>query len=203
MRIYLIRHGKTNRNDHPELIGQSPEEPLNELGKEQAKLLGERFKKENIKFDEVYCSPYIRALDTCKIVTSLLDNQITIDERLREYGTGMATDKVRHEIINEDIFNRMMELGMHFAWEGGESLFDVEKRASLWLYDTLQKHKDTSNNIAVFSHGMVIKTLLHYIMQFDHHLSWRIDIKNTAISTLDYKLDHWFPKTINDTAHLK
>ena len=203
MRLHLIRHGQTERNKHPEIIGQAPEEPLSDKGKEQAKLLGQRLQAEQLSFKEVYCSPYKRALDTCHIATGLTSDQLTIDQNLREYGTGLMEDKLRHEVITEDIFNQMNVLGMHFAWPEGDSLYDVEQRAAIWLYRAIQKHQHTTDSIGVFTHGMVIKCLLHFIMQFDHKLTWGMDIKNTAITMLDYKLNHWFVKRINDTGHLQ
>lgn len=201
MRLYLIRHGQTHRNRNNDLIGQSPEEPLSTKGAQQAEVLGKRLKDEGISFAEVYCSPYDRARTTCQLALGI-DVKMIIDERLREYSTGSAQDKQRHEMITEETLKRMMELGMHFGWPEGETLFEVEKRAAQWLFDVIQKHQDTNANIAAFSHGMTLKCLLHYILQFDHKLTWRMDINNTGISILDYKLNHWFIKTINDRAHL-
>ena len=36
--LHLIRHGQTNRNAIPDLIGQSPDEPLSDIGKSKPKL---------------------------------------------------------------------------------------------------------------------------------------------------------------------
>lgn len=202
MRLYIFRHGQTARNLHPELIGQSPTEPLSEMGVQQAQLLGKRIKNEGIKFEEIYSSPYKRAMETCHLALDVSGDHITVDDNLREYSTGDAQDKLRHELVTEDMFSRMMDLGMHFGWPNGETLFEVEKRAALWLYSMLQKHRHDIGNIAVFSHGMLIKCLLHYILQFDHKMAWRLSIDNTSVSVLDYKLDHWFLKSINDQEHL-
>ena len=204
MRLYLIRHGTTSRNlPGNQLIGQSIDEPLTKHGEDQAMLLGKRLAKEGIVFKEVYCSPYKRAVDTCKWACSYIDapKPIIVDE-LREYSTGEATNKNRSEVITAEVFEAMNELGMHFNYVGGENLFAVENRMAKWLFEVMQKYKDTNENIAAFSHGTAIKCLLHYIMNFEHKLTWRISIDNTSMSVFDYKLDHWFVRRINDLAHL-
>jgi 2,3-bisphosphoglycerate-dependent phosphoglycerate mutase len=208
MRIFFIRHGQTERNiNGRHLIGQSSTEPLNETGRNQAKLLGQRLKKDGIVLQDVYSSPYSRALETCKIALGeayTKENQPTINiaEELREYSTGEATGKNRGDVITMDVLSEMNELGMHFHYPGGESLFEVEKRTAHWLYSIIQQHKDTSANIAAFSHSMTLKCLIHYILNFDHRMVWRLDIENTSMSVFEYKLDHWFIKSINDTKHL-
>ena len=201
MRLYLVRHGQTNRNQHPEFIGQAPDEPLTELGLKQARKLGDWLSTNKVEFKAVYCSPYKRALDTCHLALPKHPN-ITVVEELREYSTGDAENKKRHEMITEEILDEMMELGMHFKWPKGESLFEVEQRSAKWFHTMLQKHKHDIDNIAIFSHGMTIKCLLHFIMQFDHKLTWRTTLDNTSMSILDFKLDHWFLKSINTTPHL-
>ena len=200
MKIYLIRHGQTGRNANPDLIGQSPEEPLSELGVQQAMALGKRFQAEAMAFKEVYCSPYKRAMQTCHL--ALPDCKPTVVDDLREYSAGEAEDCSRSEMITFETLNAMRELGMHFTWPGGETLFEVEERAAKWLYQVMQQYKDERVNLAVFSHGMTIKCLLHYIMQFDHHTTWRIDLRNTSVSVVEYKLGHRFIKSINDNKHL-
>lgn len=91
----------------------------------------------------------------------------------------------------------------------------VERRASKWLEDAILYNKDMIREtgmrgaasmepmeIAVFSHGMTIKTLLHYIMGFDHDFIWKLTLENTSISKLYFGKDGWRLLTINDYAHL-
>lgn len=71
--IYLIRHEESvmNVNDHL-ISGRSAPSPLSEKRVRQAHLFGERLKKENIKFESVYASTTLRALDTAKISINYL-----------------------------------------------------------------------------------------------------------------------------------
>jgi broad specificity phosphatase PhoE len=57
-------------------------------------------------------------------------------------------------------------------------------------------------NIFVFSHGMTIKCLLHYIMGFDQGFTWKLTLENTSISKLYFSQEGWRLLTINDHAHL-
>jgi len=97
--------------------------------------------------------------------------------------------------------------GMGFKFPNGESLLDVEFIASRWLGKEIVSNPFTRNDkplkIAIFSHGMTIKCLLHWIMQFDHRMTWKIKTENTSISTVHLKNGEWFIESINDTSHLK
>ncbi len=49
---------------------------------------------------------------------------------------------------------------------------------------------------------MTIKCLLHHIMGFDKHLTWKVTIDNTSVSRLHFGKDGWRILSINDSAHL-
>lgn len=200
MKLYLIRHGQTERNvKSNQFVGQSSNEPLTDFGKKQAELLGKRFRRDKLVFDKVYSSPYDRAKTTCLI--SCKQEPIIADE-LREYSTGEAEDKNRAEVFTYDAVMEMVGLGMHFGHKGGETLYEVEKRAAKWLYQVMQEYQNTEYKIAAFSHGMTIKTIMHYIMEFDQKMTWRINLDNTSITHFEFKLGQWFLNGVNDTRHL-
>ena len=87
--IYIIRHGKTERNQANVLQGRS-DYPLNDEGIRQAEAAADRLR--NIRFDHVFSSPLTRAVQTAKIVVP--DLEPVIDERLIEmdYGPYEGTD---------------------------------------------------------------------------------------------------------------
>lgn len=213
--LYLIRHGQTPTNSDGNTIGQTGDSPLTEKGRLQAHLLGERFAyKDQVTFDKVYSSDYVRAHDTAKIVTG--NNQpIILAEELREYSAGDWIGSNRNEIHNAPTLLRMAAMTNAFLPPNGESLHMVERRASKWLEDTIlynklvqeeagRRHvkKLPPQNIFVFSHGMTIKCLLHYIMGFDQSFTWKVTLENTSISKLYFDNKGWRLLTINDHAHL-
>jgi len=213
--LWLIRHGQTAVNADGNTVGQTGDSPLTEKGRLQAQLLGERLAyKDKVSFDKVFASSYIRAHDTAKIATG--DNQpIIVTPELREYSAGDWTGNLRHNIYNVPTLLRMAAMTNAFLPPNGESLHMVERRASVWLeenvlYNSLVKEEASRRhvkklppqNIFVFSHGMTIKCLLHYIMGFDQSFTWKITLENTSISKLYFDNKGWRLLTINDHAHL-
>ena len=216
--LYLIRHGQSETNTNPDHMGQTAEVKLTDLGERQAELLGERFAKEKTEFDFVFSSPYKRALDTANIVLGMSSNnteQMIIQTlRLREYDAGDWTGVSRKATITKDINLRMGFLNHSFQPPNGESLSEVERRASGWLEDSIlynpmmqkaaveAKTEGRILKIAAFSHGMTIKTLLHHIMGFDKNFTWKVSIYNTSICRLSFGSVGWGLGCINDISHL-
>jgi alpha-ribazole phosphatase len=205
--FYLIRHGQTERNTQ-DLIGQSAEEPLNETGKQQVQKLAERFKKENLVFDVVYYSSYVRAVETFQIACAAFINTVPsyCVADLREIYQGDACGYSRANLYTPETKEKMDYSGMGFRWENGEAMYDVEHRVSQWLEKEILNNPftrvDKPLKIAVFSHGIALKCLLHYIMQFDHRMTWRLSIANTSITRVKVKNGQWFIHSINDYSHL-
>ncbi|MGI0058725.1 MAG: phosphoglycerate mutase family protein [Nitrosotalea sp.] len=74
--LYLIRHGQSEINAMPDMVGQKEDSRLTGKGRNQAKLLGQRFAKEGKKLDSVYTSPYVRANDTCQIAMAEIPDDL-------------------------------------------------------------------------------------------------------------------------------
>lgn len=202
--LYLIRHGESVQNTKPDMIGQEPDEPLSKTGEAQAKALGRYFSINNINFDLIFCSSYARAHSTARIACQQFTDQFpVIVPELREYSAGDMKGSKRSEVLTPDIVAAMENLGMLFKFPNGESLYEVQQRASRWLYDVVLSAPYTkSRKVALFSHGMTIKCLLQYVMQFDQKMTWRVTLDNTSVSVLEFKSGLWFIKSINDTKHL-
>ena len=66
MKLHLIRHARTAANSKG-LLACDPEEPLNSNGTQQAELLAKYLKK--LSFDEIWCSPLLRARQTLEPFT--------------------------------------------------------------------------------------------------------------------------------------
>lgn len=215
--LWLIRHGQSEVNAKRDIVGQTGDSLLTEKGRNQAQLLGERLAyKDKVSFDKVYSSDYTRAHDTAKIATG--NNQpIILAPEVREYSAGDWTGNIRHQVYDVPTLLRMAAMTSAFLPPNGESMHMVERRASKWLEDTIlynklvQEEADRRHvlklppqNIFVFSHGMTIKCLLHYIMGFDQSFTWKLTLENTSISKLYFSnyQEGWRLLTINDHAHL-
>ena len=199
--LYLIRHGQSEVNTRPDEMGQSPDVPLSLEGQQQVIKLHDRFKKDGLIFAKVYSSDYKRAYDTA---TGIYQTYPIKVPALREYSAGDWTGLKRSETLTPEV---LMEMNIHnhqFLPPNGESLSQVERRVSKWLEEDILYNRDMNgNNIAIFSHGMTIKCLLHHIMGFDKSFTWKISIDNTSITHLSFGAKGWALHSINDTSHLK
>lgn len=214
--LTLVRHGQSTTNANPDLMGQQADTPLSDKGRKQAVLLGYRLAKEESKIDKLYSSHYTRAYDTARFATLNVPNPgIVIAEDLREYSAGDWTHASRKDTITLPVQARMGLMAHGFLPPNGESLHQVERRASLWVEENILYNKDVietakarrasgekPQNIFCFSHGMTIKCLLHYVMGFDQNFTWKVTIENTSMSKLYFGKEGWRLLSINDHSHL-
>ncbi len=145
--IYFVRHGQTDYNLNKIFAGQQ-DIPLNNNGIEQAKQTALALK--NIKFDVCFCSPLIRAKQTCYEILKYHDNLSPIfDDRLKERCYG----KLENQPVNSIKFNR---------WKVGaddeqtknlniETIMQVYNRVSDFFDEVLKKYED--KNILVIAHS--------------------------------------------------
>ncbi|KAL0209788.1 hypothetical protein P9112_009872 [Eukaryota sp. TZLM1-RC] len=208
LRILFIRHAECEANIQQHLIaGRQPESPLSELGKQQSILLGERLK--HIINPLVYTSPLVRAKETARIaLPNDVFSQATVVPELQEFTNGDWDGKSRHDVYTSEQLLKINTAGYLFKPPNGESQRMVQRRASNWLEDEIlwnQVHHnegDEPRYILIFSHAIVIKSLLHYILGFSDRFIYRFCLDNTGICEFKYNDDGWFPVTINDTSHL-
>jgi len=208
--LYLIRHGESEANACPDKMGQKADVKLTATGKHQAELLRQHFLARNYTFDYIYSSPYDRTVATARIIFE--DSPIIYAPELVEYDAGDWTDHSRSATINDDIRLKMGYQNMGFRPPNGESMNMVERRVSKWLDEEILYNKDKLEylygldkplEIAAVSHGMTIKSVLHYVMGFDKSFLWKVDIGNTSVTKISYGNNGWRLRFINNTSHLE
>ena len=134
--IYFV-HGTTYDNASKKCSGWKQVE-LNELGKEQALNLGNVNK--DIKFDVIFTSDLIRAIDSANIA---FPNVKKIqDKRLRECNYGDLDGEDKNLIVYEDHID--------VPFPNGESLKDVEVRVQSFINDILKEYK--GKTIGIVAH---------------------------------------------------
>lgn len=207
--LYLIRHGESETNSQPDKMGQTSWDPLTELGKQQAQRLHDYFQKKNQKWDYVFSSTYNRAANTAKIVVG--KEYVDLHLALREYDPGDWLGVSRSQTVTQEVKNKMNYLNHSFLPPNGESLNQVQRRATAWLDENVlyskyifERYEELKRplEIAVFSHGLTIKCLLQSIMGFDKAFTWKIIIDNTSVSKLSFGKEGWKIYSINNCSHL-
>ena len=156
MRICLVRHGQTDWNKK-HLIQGRIDTLLNEDGRMQSRLAGQKIKKLNIKWDAVYSSPLKRAYETAQIACDVADINlpiITLDELMeRDFGDleGKVVGKENYELMKNGNVR------------GLEKLPDLEKRSVNAILNIYKDNKDS--NVLLFTHSQIIKGLLSYLIE--------------------------------------
>jgi broad specificity phosphatase PhoE len=211
--LYIIRHGRSTGNDEPDKIGQAADCPLTDVGRSQAEALGDRFLADKIEFDGIFCSTFLRAVDTADIVAKKIGYQrgISYSDALVEYNPGKWMGCKRSEIMSDQSnFRKMLSQSMGFQFPGGESMYQVERRAAEFLEkriifnaDIRKLAEERETHYAIVNHGQTCKAIFHYVMGFNPIFIWRMKVENTSVSHLRYDDSGFAIESINDTSHLK
>jgi len=122
----------TTFDNQAELSSGHNDVALSELGEDQAKELGERYKNQN--FDAIFCSDLQRSYKTAEIAFG--DKfPIIKDGRLRECDYGVLTQKPA-EIVSKEKPNRITN-----PFPNGESYAQTTQRVRLFLEDLKQNYQ--------------------------------------------------------------
>lgn len=177
-KVVLIRHGETAWSLSGQHTGLT-DIPLTDNGIKQAQLLSKALV--SFSFSHAFVSPLQRAYKTFTL--SGLTTPFTLDPLLVEwnYGDyeGMTSDAIHQKDPGWNIFIN--------GAPNGESIDDIEKRASL----VIEKVLSTEGDIAIFSSGHILRCIaakwLGMPVDFGKHLC----LQTASISILSY--EHQFP----------
>ncbi|MBS4200904.1 histidine phosphatase family protein [Bacillus sp. FJAT-49732] len=150
--VYFVRHAHSTYT--PDELGR----PLSEQGFMDAQLVTDIFKSENVDF--VISSPYKRAIQTVEGIANWIDKEIIIEDGFRErkLAEGSVVD------FNEAI-TKVWE-NPDFAWEGGESNVDAQKRGGEITMKVLKNYE--GKNVAIGTHGNIMVLIMNYFdAQYD------------------------------------
>lgn len=136
--IYFV-HGTTTDNAE-KLCSGWKEAMLNELGKEQAKNLGNVSRERKDNFDIIFTSDLKRAIESSNIAFPDI-NKIT-DNRLRECNYGELDGKHKSLVMYEEHIDN--------PFPSGESLKDVENRMREFIEYLKENHK--GKTIGIVAH---------------------------------------------------
>ncbi len=201
MAYYLIRHGETSWNKDNRIQGWT-DISLSELGFKQAEVLAHTLK--HLSVQAVYSSDLSRAYQTALAYQKLSNQQIVMDQALREIHFGSWEGKTWNEIIteNKDEYGSGLYDNPDSRTHLGESMNMFKSRASLHFRSIVEKHP--KDNVLIFTHGgnirMIILDLLKQEIDFKHH----IPIDNASVTVIEKTIEGTLSIVCqNDTSHLK
>ena len=187
-RVTFVRHGesvanqtrgwcfrdKAEREAYRVACGSLADQdvPLSELGREQAKLVGQAIVAERPP-TRVYCSPHRRTRETMSLAfPEWPDNRVIYDLRLREresypFNCMTQTEIDYHFPWQQRLFK---EVGAFYTRNpGGESLADLaDGRIRSFLEDLMWwvRLHPSGDHVVVFTHGNVMKVI--WLLHGDH-----------------------------------
>jgi 2,3-bisphosphoglycerate-dependent phosphoglycerate mutase len=143
-KIYLVRHCSAD--------GQHKDSPLTHEGIRQARLLSSFFNDQNIHFDRIISSPYLRAVESIKPFAENVNMEIEVNDNLKER---ILSDEPIDDWL--DVLSQSFT-DLDFSLHGGESGNDALNRANSVLHHLLTDN--TVSNGIIVSHGNLITLLL-------------------------------------------
>ena len=151
----VMRHGEGEHNvAHKSSFADEKNVHLTEKGTQQTELDAKKLHAK--KIDYIFASPFVRTMETAKIVQNILgisDANIFPDARLIELNPGVFEGMpwTEHQAWLETQPNQYQA-----APEGGESRLSAKLRFGDFLYELEQKF--SGKNILIISHGIALET---------------------------------------------
>lgn len=201
MRLILIRHGETDWNAALRYQGQA-NVPLNQRGREQAKLLTARLQARGAI--ALYTSDLVRAQETAEIVGAGLKLKAQALPDLREIDVGQWEG-----LTPEELYRRFPDHMRQYERDpartvriGGESYQQLQERALRALKQIESKHTGDQVVVAV-SHGGTIRAILCHVIGLELINFGKLWLDNGSISELHLGSNGWRVMRLNDAAHLE
>jgi probable phosphoglycerate mutase len=156
-KLIMVRHGESEGN-RDRRFTSSPEVPLTELGREQAREAARRIAK-RFAPQRIISSPYRRARQTSDIIAGELALPIEVVHDLHERDLGVL--KGQSYDLLRDLAGQDSGYDPKRGWlwrpEGGESYEDVRRRVIVAIDEI--RHRYPTEELVVVSHGGVMLSL--------------------------------------------
>lgn len=151
MKLYIVRHAESQANVENRLAGNC-DVPLSTQGIEDAKALACAFLDQE-KIDIAFCSPLIRAIQTCCPFVSGNSVPMYIDPRLIEQDIGVFSGKTYLEAESDQHYQKDRSKRWDWVPQDGESYKMIASRVSSFL-DSL---KNENKNILIVTHAVTMR----------------------------------------------
>ncbi len=198
--IILVRHGQTPWNKDKIFRG-SVDIPLNDTGREEARLAGEWLKGETLH--AAYCSPLSRARDTGEAIARHHGLAVVDLPGLSDlcYGDWERLPLTEVKVKHADLY-RQWETAPHTVrFPNGETLRELRTRALTAVEEVIKRHQ--GQVVLLAAHRAVNKVLICAFIGLNDSHFWRIGQDTTAINRFQRQGDTWQINLLNDTCHLR
>jgi broad specificity phosphatase PhoE len=207
LNIYVIRHGESEHNIDRTVMAHTHDSQhnLTELGQKQVQKTAEFIKTKVFGKTVLYCSPYLRTIQTAKAIHALLPEQVPFYENplLREWELGNLYDFNNRTPEAKKEFKAAGQF--YFRYQNGESLADVYLRATMFMNTVVERLKQQQRfeNVVIVTHAAFIQMLLSFLMNLSvEDLENFKPVENASVITInevegDYQYEKIFVPTVN------
>ncbi|MCL4507710.1 MAG: histidine phosphatase family protein [Chloroflexi bacterium] len=195
--LYLIRHARSVGNAMQVIQGWL-DLPLDDYGRRQIKLLGDRFQHKALA--AIYTSPLLRAADTARAIAEPLGMPVIPDDRLREYHMGAWTGLTALE-IEKMMLPRRLDSDLDYVGPGAETGQEMRVRVSSFLDDTLARH--AGGSVAVVCHGGTLGGFASAVLGLPPVRRQPFHFGNASVTKFVFEHGRWRIPSMNDRCHLR
>ncbi len=175
MRLYLIRHGRTDWNDERRIMGVGPV-PLNEEGRRTVRRLAEALAGDRIPV--IYTSTVARATETAEILAEVWGARIVPEPALNESPFERWVGKRYSELSDDPDFRLYSTKPSESSFSLNEGMRDIQQRA-LGAVERIVSENGEGKAAAV-SHSDVIKPVVAHLLGMDLDSMHRLSIANAS-----------------------
>ncbi len=196
MRIYLTRHGQpitAKKTEKPQYPSGDP--PLSDLGRLQARKLGERLKAESFS-GKIFASPYRRTSETADIIACVNETFFYPEPAIREITTaniesftGMNLQQLRKQFTNLS-----PDSTLNWPWWSREpEVLDeskrrpqVEARVGVFLDKIMSPDE---NDILLVTHAGAFSAAVEFLLELEHRGEFRYQGLTWNCALSEFRLD--------------
>lgn len=210
--LYLIRHAQSGNNAKPE-HERIPDPGITDIGIEQAELLAPAIR--SIGPAHLYCSPFLRSLQTTEPVARILQKPAVVRQDLYEQGgcyqghepgqllpvRGKSRSEISALYPAWELDDRIAEIGWNdnTCYETKDMARARAKVTRSWFESDLVLH---SSSVALVIHADFILRMLEAFLDIDDIDPYLHDPANTSVSCLSRENGRWKLRFFNSFQHL-
>lgn len=183
MKLYLVRHGESSCNLQRMLYGRT-DCPLTELGREQAREVGEKLRDACI--ERCVSSPLVRAAETARIALEGRGIPVELDDGLMEQDMG-EWENVHFPTLLEqepELMRAMLTDWTQVVPPGGESYASVRSRVEAVIAEAAAAGRDT----LFVAHNGPLSTVLALLL----------NMPDSAVNSLWFEQGCWSSVELRD-----
>ncbi|MGP5289987.1 MSMEG_4193 family putative phosphomutase [Brachybacterium tyrofermentans] len=187
--VLLVRHGRTTANATGLLAGRTAGVHLDDLGRDQAALTGERIAA--VPVVRVVSSPLVRCEETARAIVERQNGARppSVESDLTECDYGQWQGRRLSDLASEDLWRVVQSQPSAVVFPGGESMAGMQARAvaAIRRHDAAveAEHGPGAVWVAV-SHGDIIKSTLADALGMHLDLFQRLEAGPASVSIVNY-----------------